>query len=135
MSESQQRQTGNKVGGNVVQQSDAEKATQVVESSEIAGSLTQEALGGKKDRIDDVLRQILAALERLGLEEDDKADVRAQAETAQAQLKTKMPKPAIVTDSLKSIWDTLKRAATSAAESGAGLLVKDLMDRIVGVLR
>src|ERR1700749_833030 len=76
MSESQQRQTGNKVGGNAIQRSDAEKATQVVESSEIAGSLTQESLRGNKDRIEDVLKQILASLENLGLTEDDRADVK-----------------------------------------------------------
>jgi hypothetical protein len=135
MSESKQRQTGNKVGGDSAQRSDAEKATQIVESSEIAGSLTQESLRAKKANIEDVLKQVLAAVERLGLQEDDKADLKAQAETAQAQMKAKTPKPAIVTESLKSIWVTLKGAATSAAASGAGLLVKDLMDKIVGFLR
>ena len=135
MSESKQRQTGNKVGGDSAQRSDAEKATQIVESSEIAGSLTQESLRAKKANIEDVLKQVLAAVERLGLKDDDKADLKAQAETAQAQMKAKTPKPAIVTESLKSIWETLKGAATSAAASGAGLLVKDLMDKIVGFLR
>jgi hypothetical protein len=135
MSESEQRASGNKVGGNVVQRSDADKAKQMVESSEIAGNLTQESLSAQKESIEDVLKQVLAAIERLGLKEDDQADLKAQAETAQAQMKAKTPKPAIVTESLKSIWETLKGAATSAAASGAGLLVKDLMDKIVGFLR
>ena len=135
MSESTQRQTGNKIGGNSIQRSDAENATQIVESSEITGSLTQESLRTEKANIEDVLKQVLAAIERLGLKEDDKEDLKAQAETAQAQLKARTPKPAIVTESLKSIWETLKGAATSAAASGAGLLVKDLMDKIVSFFR
>ena len=42
MSESLQRATENKVGGNVSQVSDAQKATQIVEFSEIKGNLTQQ---------------------------------------------------------------------------------------------
>ncbi len=139
MSESNMQASGNKVGGNVVQRSDAEKATMVVENSEIGGSLTQEALNAKKEGIEDVLKQVLAAVESLGLAEDDRADVKARAETAQAEMKAKTPKPVIVTESLKSIWETLKgaaaAAATTAAASGAGLLVKGLMDKIAGLLR
>src|SRR5262249_23940809 len=123
VSESEQRASGNKVGGNVVQRTDADKARQIVDSSEIAGSLTQESLRAKQDGIEDVLKQVLAAIEHLGLKEDDKADLQAQAETARAQMKAQAPKPAIVSECLKSIWETLKGAAASAASSGAGLLV------------
>ena len=126
--------TGNKVGRDLVQRSDAEGAEISAESNEIKGSLTQEALGAKKEDIEKVLMEVLTAIERLGLKEDDKADLKAHTETAQTQLKAKTPKPAIITESLKSIWETLKGAATSAAASGAGVLVKELMNRVAGFL-
>ncbi len=135
MSKSTQKVEGTKVGGDVKQASNAEMVNQSVRSSEIAGSLTQESLSAKRNDIEGVLQELLTAIERLGLSADDKADVKVQAETAKAQMKAKKPNPTIVTESLKSIWETLKGAATAAATSGAGLLVKELMNKFAGFLR
>ena len=130
MSESLQRATENKVGGNVSQVSDAQKATQIVEFSEIKGNLTQQVLSDKKEAIEDVLKKILAAVEKLGLKKEEKADLKAQTKTAQAQMKAKTPQPAIMSACLGSIWGTLKKAATTAAVSGAGTLATMLLDKI-----
>ena len=130
MSESLQRASENKVGGNVSQVSDAQKATQIVEFSEIKGNLTQQVLSDKKEAIEDVLKKILAAVEKLGLKKEEKADLKAQTKTAQAQMKAKTPQPAIMSACLGSIWGTLKKAATTAAVSGAGTLATMLLDKI-----
>ena len=130
MSKSVQRASENKVGGNVRQVSDAEQATQIVGFSEIQGNLTQQVLSDKKDEIKDVLEDVLAAVKKLGLKKGDKADLKAQTKTAQAQMKAKTPQPAIMSACLGSIWGTLKKAATTAAVSGAGTLATSLLDKI-----
>jgi hypothetical protein len=87
-------------------------------------------LSDKKEAIEDVLKKILAAVEKLGLKKEEKADLKAQTKTAQAQMKAKTPQPAIMSACLGSIWGTLKKAATTAAVSGAGTLATMLLDKI-----
>jgi murein L,D-transpeptidase YcbB/YkuD len=130
MSKSVQRASENTVGGNVRQVSDAEQATQIVEFSEIKGNLTQQVLSDKKQQINDVLKEVLAAVEKMGLKKDEKADLKAHTKTAQAQMKAKKPEPTIMSACLGSIWGTLKKVATTAAVSGAGKLAMVLLDKI-----
>jgi paraquat-inducible protein B len=132
MSKSKQRATGNKVGGNLTQRSDAETSEQIAESNRIEGDLTQESLSAKKGDINAVLKELLSALDHLDLKDDEKGDLDAHAQTAQAQMKAKKPDAGIVSKSLKSIWETLKGVATTAAVSGAGKLATILADKIQG---
>lgn len=134
MSKSKQRATGNKVNGNLTQRSNAENSEQIAETNEIGGDLTQESLSAKRGDIQSVLKELLVALDRLGLKDDEKDDLEAHAQTAQAQMKAKKPDAGIVSKSLKSIWETLKGAAATATTSGAALLVNGLLDKITGLL-
>jgi hypothetical protein len=135
MGKSNQRATENTVGGNLVQRSIAENAEQTAESNKIAGNLTQETLNAKKGDIEDVLKEVLAAVENLGLKKEEKADLKAHTKTAKAQMKAKSPEPTVISACLRGISKPLKRVATSAAVSGAAKLATMLLDKIGAFLQ
>jgi hypothetical protein len=130
MRTSVQRATGNKVGRNSRQVSNAEHATQIVESSEIKGIFIQEVLSEKKDAVESILNEILASIENLGLNKAEKSNLEVQTKTAQEQMKAETPHPTIISACLGSISKTLNKIATAAAASSAGKVATILLDKI-----
>lgn len=87
-----------------------------------------------KKTLESVIGQLLASLDKLGLDTKQTGEVKANAEAVQALLKTEKPKPSVLRECLVSIKDTLQAAAVAAVTSDTGQLITNMLHQINKVL-
>jgi hypothetical protein len=83
-----------------------------------------------KNDLEGIVKNLLASIDKLGLDKKAKAEIKANAKAAQALLATEQPKAGVVRECLSSINDVLKKAAVTVAATEAGKLVNSLIQGI-----
>ena len=85
---------------------------------------------GHRNYVEEIVAAIVSAIDELGLGDDDRSDLLADAETIQAQLKKSSPNPSLIRSCLEGLKSGLSKAATSAASSGTAALAKGFIDKL-----
>jgi hypothetical protein len=93
-------------------------------------SLSVQISQEQKADLGQMIAEILAAVGQLGLTADDKNDVEADAEAAQAQLKKSNPNPSVVTGYLQAIKNTFAKYAPKVIGTATGAVLNGLLAKL-----
>jgi len=85
---------------------------------------------GPKAETDQILNEVLAAIEQLGLDEGQKAELRAEAETIQAQMKLEKPKPLVIKACLEGLKGIILGGAIIEGRKLGAILVDKINDLV-----
>ena len=125
----------------MTKKSEQERASNVVKVGSMTNSaLQQDSPGasqnlnigstGPKAETDQVVNEVLAAIEQLGLDEGQKAEMRAEAETIQAQMKLEKPKPLVIKACLEGIKGIILGGAMVEGRKLGAILVEKINDLV-----
>lgn len=84
----------------------------------------------ERKRAGEIVWELLAAIDGLGVDPQTRSDLHAEAETIQAQLKTHQPRAPIIGECLREIAERLEPVAASDSESEGGILAAAILKQI-----
>lgn len=88
----------------------------------------------KKVDVAEIVKEMVALLDKLGLSADLEKEAKADIGTVQAQMTKVEPSPGIIKEALKSLKNVLEGATNSAAAAGMTEAVHALIEKIKSIL-
>ena len=123
----------------MAKKSEQERASNVVKIGSMVNSALQQDSPGASQNLsigttqvkadaDQVLSEVLAAIDQLGLNEGQKAEMRAEAETIQAQMKLEKPKPVVIKACLEAVKGIILGGALAEGRKLGAVLAEKISD-------